>query len=77
MLLLAPSPASSKFAVSRIRSPSNCTLNSSPKPPSTLMAMAFIKLKDDYGIEAPSQFGVKMLNEVKFHIDFKTTAEAK
>jgi polyisoprenoid-binding protein YceI len=35
-----------------------------------------IKLSD-YGIEAPSQFGVKMLNEVKFHIDFKTTMEAK
>jgi polyisoprenoid-binding protein YceI len=35
-----------------------------------------IKLSD-YGIEAPSQFGVKVLNEVKIHIDFKTNGEGK
>lgn len=31
----------------------------------------------DYGIEPPSQFGVKMLNEVKFHLDFKTSGDGK
>jgi polyisoprenoid-binding protein YceI len=35
-----------------------------------------IKLSD-YGIEPPSQFGVRMLNDVKLHIDFKTSGEAK
>jgi polyisoprenoid-binding protein YceI len=35
-----------------------------------------IKLSD-YGIEPPSQFGVKMLDEVKIHIDFKTNGEGK
>ena len=28
----------------------------------------------DYGITAPSQFGVKPLNDVKFHIDFMAKA---
>ena len=31
----------------------------------------------DYGIEPPSQFGVRMLNEVKFHIDFKISGDRK